>query len=381
MKICSICCRELDESCFTKNKASKDGLMSYCRDCLKVYNDKRKFRKKIEPPKYKRCSKCHRIIEINTFAKNSTNKDGYEYTCKDCSKERMLKYKERMKIEGKSGVDRIYNKNLEQEKMIVCQRCGKEFIIKRSKRTGDFSQQKYCDDCLGKKQTKVIYCKKCGKPFKVERCGGYGASFKIRKYCDDCMIDGKPTKTRICQLCGKEFEVGRSVITGAFLDRKLCDVCFYTSIESIPEKKFGDLLKEYNIEYTREFNLDNKYYYDFHILNTNILIELNPTFSHTFLYNGFYNPKDKNYHYNKSLYAIKHGYICICVWDWDNWNDIINLIKQPNLKMEYIGIKLIYSKSKEKINSENITNTDDIISQGYLPIYTDGFEVIPITML
>jgi hypothetical protein len=49
--------------------------------------------------------------------------------------------------------------------------------------------------------------------------------------------------------------------------------------------------------------------------------------------------------------------------------------------MKYIGIKLIYSKGKEKINPENITNTDDIISQGYLPVYTDGFEVLSITML
>lgn len=37
MKVCSKCGRELDENMFTKDKTTKDGLRSSCKDCLKAY--------------------------------------------------------------------------------------------------------------------------------------------------------------------------------------------------------------------------------------------------------------------------------------------------------------------------------------------------------
>ena len=95
MKVCSRCRRELDESCFTKNKASKDGLMSYCKDCLKQYNDKRKLRAKIEAPEYKVCTKCKERKSINCFNHDANNRDGYSNTCRECSKILMDNYLKR----------------------------------------------------------------------------------------------------------------------------------------------------------------------------------------------------------------------------------------------------------------------------------------------
>jgi NAD-dependent SIR2 family protein deacetylase len=40
MKTCSKCQEELDESSFSKNKASKDGLFCWCRDCHSEYKKK-----------------------------------------------------------------------------------------------------------------------------------------------------------------------------------------------------------------------------------------------------------------------------------------------------------------------------------------------------
>lgn len=34
MKICKSCKRELDESCFYRNKRMKDGLQIYCKECF-----------------------------------------------------------------------------------------------------------------------------------------------------------------------------------------------------------------------------------------------------------------------------------------------------------------------------------------------------------
>ena len=42
MKICAKCKQSLEENYFGKNKSSKDGLFSYCKNCCKqLKNDKK----------------------------------------------------------------------------------------------------------------------------------------------------------------------------------------------------------------------------------------------------------------------------------------------------------------------------------------------------
>ena len=56
MKQCTKCGQVLDESMFSKNKYSKDGLYSHCRSCVKekskIYNEKTKEKRKIYYEKY-----------------------------------------------------------------------------------------------------------------------------------------------------------------------------------------------------------------------------------------------------------------------------------------------------------------------------------------
>ena len=89
---------------------------------------------------------------------------------------------------------------------------------------------------------------------------------------------------------------------------------------------FEALLKENNIEYQREFAL-GKYRYDFKVGNK--LIEINPTVTHNStmsIYNSG-EPKYKKYHYNKTKNANESNFRCIQVWEWDNLEKIINLLK------------------------------------------------------
>ena len=97
---------------------------------------------------------------------------------------------------------------------------------------------------------------------------------------------------------------------------------------SKPNKEFETMLK--NIEYEREFVIDNRSF-DFKV--ENILIEIDPSITHnsTFGYKGK-NPMDKNYHLEKSRLAIKNGYRCIHVFDWDDVNKVINALK-PKIKV------------------------------------------------
>lgn len=96
--------------------------------------------------------------------------------------------------------------------------------------------------------------------------------------------------------------------------------------ESKPNKEFADLLDSFNIEYEREFAI-NRYRYDFKVGNT--LIEIDPSGTHNSTW-GVYGKeaKDINYHKNKSLFAEANGYRCIHVWDWDDKEKIIDILKE-----------------------------------------------------
>lgn len=90
-------------------------------------------------------------------------------------------------------------------------------------------------------------------------------------------------------------------------------------------KHFGELLSKHDINYELEFKL-GKYSFDFHILDTNILIELDPTYTHNAIGNHWGYVLDKYYHHNKSCYAKENGYRCIHVWDWDDITKVIQLL-------------------------------------------------------
>ena len=97
---------------------------------------------------------------------------------------------------------------------------------------------------------------------------------------------------------------------------------------SYPNTLFQQLLDDNNIQYEKEFIIENKSY-DFKI--DNILVEINPSPTHNTNWNPFGGKViDKDYHLNKTLLAKDNGYNLIHIWDWDNISDIIELFKQKN---------------------------------------------------
>ena len=64
------------------------------------------------------------------------------------------------------------------------------------------------------------------------------------------------------------------------------------------------------------------------MLDSNILIEIDPTYTHNVVGNHWNNSGiDKNYHIDKTHMATKHNYRCIHVFDWDDADAIISLCK------------------------------------------------------
>lgn len=101
------------------------------------------------------------------------------------------------------------------------------------------------------------------------------------------------------------------------------------SCNTTPNLEFEKLLFENVKEYKgvmcedKEFYLKN-YIYDFKVNNT--LIEINPSSTHNVTWNPFNRQIDKYYHKNKSDFAKENNYRCICVWDWDSKEKIIELL-------------------------------------------------------
>ena len=101
-------------------------------------------------------------------------------------------------------------------------------------------------------------------------------------------------------------------------------------------QRISEILTNNSIQNELEFHIDNKSY-DIHIINTNILIEINPTYTHNstnvvWFHNSNREPITKDYHYNKTLLAKNNNYRCIHLWDWDDIDKIINLLR-PKQKL------------------------------------------------
>lgn len=117
--------------------------------------------------------------------------------------------------------------------------------------------------------------------------------------------------------------------------------------------KFLKFLNDNNIEISEsdmEFHIMDRSY-DFKIPNTNILIEIDPTYTHNAIGNHF-NKKGitTTYHLMKTRLAAENGYRCIHVFDWNDWNDILHLI-QPRKSIFARKTRLYVIKNKSLVNN------------------------------
>ena len=122
-------------------------------------------------------------------------------------------------------------------------------------------------------------------------------------------------------------------------------------------KEFSKQLKENNIRNKLEKSVKN-YSYDIEILNSNILLELNPTYTHNSTHGSEFRghkkkPLEATYHFNKTIVAKENGYQCIHIWDWDNCDKIINILKPK----ETIYARKCYCKNISKEQCDDFLET------------------------
>jgi len=127
-----------------------------------------------------------------------------------------------------------------------------------------------------------------------------------------------------------------------------------------PNLDFMRKLEENNIPYQREFRI-GKYAYDFLIGKT--VVEINPSVTHNITWSPFENNKantDKHYHSEKTQNAIDNGYRCIHIWDWDDVDKIIDLLKSR----DKIYARLCVVEEISEQEAEDFINTYHL--QGYV---------------
>lgn len=123
-----------------------------------------------------------------------------------------------------------------------------------------------------------------------------------------------------------------------------------------PNARFAKLLDDNEISYSTEFPIGS-FQYDFKV--ENYLIEIDPYPTHNSTWSPFGDPKEKHYHLRKSTVARVNGFNCIHIWDWDNVDAIIHLLKRK----ESIGAR--QCKIKEVSKKEAIDFINKYHIQGY----------------
>lgn len=93
-------------------------------------------------------------------------------------------------------------------------------------------------------------------------------------------------------------------------------------------RKFSELLLKSGISNGFEFSID-RYSYDIVIPDKKILIEIDPTCTHNVVNTPWSDHTNilPSYHKNKTDCANDAGYQCIHVFDWDDWNKVIDILK------------------------------------------------------
>ncbi len=167
MKQCTKCKKRKSKSEFSIHRKNKDGLRDWCKKCCREYK-RRHYRRNrgpvkkhlvyeeshrtIDGVKQKRCSKCKKWKDESKFGKDSKNKDGLRYWCKDCVRAYI---RERYKKKGK-GLKTYYryeecHRVVDGVKQKRCRRC------KNWKTESDFYKRRSNNDEL------AVWCKECSK--------------------------------------------------------------------------------------------------------------------------------------------------------------------------------------------------------------------------
>lgn len=161
----------------------------------------------------------------------------------------------------------------------------------------------------------------------------FKARYKIT--CQERYGVDNPMQCRQFQEAAKQTNLERYGVPAAFLTEDSLNKCRQAMLSSENfrisklNRNFSELLSAAGISNELEFRIENRWY-DMLIPDTNTVIELNPTYTHSSEGNDYNAGLDRYYHRDKTQLAVNHGFRCINVWDWDDLGKIVGLVSRPN---------------------------------------------------
>lgn len=103
----------------------------------------------------------------------------------------------------------------------------------------------------------------------------------------------------------------------------------YKSV-SKPNRKFAEVLNALGIETSFEYYIGHSPY-DIKIEDANVLIEIDPTYTHNCYDNIWHSTKQTYDHLNKTRLAEENGFRCIHIFDWDNQESILSMLAPKSI--------------------------------------------------
>ena len=186
-----------------------------------------------------------------------------------------------------------------------------------------------CSTCKGKewsrKQREAFKIKYgVDNPMKLQSAVDKIRNTMEERYGTYCAMNVPEFREKFESTCKKKYGTSYYVNSPEYTSNMSC--------KSKVNQKFEDLLKANNIFAQTEQECDDKRF-DFKLEDIRTYIEIDPTYTHNTAGNHWARSgQPVNQQLIKTLIAEKHDYRCIHVFDWDDWNDIVDLIR-PRTKV------------------------------------------------
>ena len=182
----------------------------------------------------------------------------------------------------------------------LCRRCAQKESVKKREAT-----------CLERYGVKNVMHK---KEF-VDKI----SKSMMKKYGVKCAMDIPESREKFKQTCMERYGVPYYVMSDGYVENSHFRI-------SVINKKIAEKLKQSGIPADLEFSIEDKQY-DVHIPDMNILIEINPSYTHNVIGNHWNKSGiTKDYHKMKTAVGVTNGYRVIHIWDWDDVDKIVNML-------------------------------------------------------
>ena len=140
-------------------------------------------------------------------------------------------------------------------------------------------------------------------------------------------------------------------------------------------RDFYDKLVKNNIEAQLEYIIENS---GFDLKVGNTLIEINPTYTHNSTFGATIRGSKKqatpiDYHLNKTLFANKHNFHCMHIFDWDDKDKIVEMLKsKQKIYARQTEIKQISKKlAKQFLNKYHLQSSTQTCQYAYGLFFND----------